>query len=34
MQQIITLTKAELLGLAFIFSTTIAAYIYSMIYFM
>jgi hypothetical protein len=34
MKQIITLTKAEVFGLGFIFSTTVASFIYSMIYFM
>ncbi len=34
MKQIITLTKADYFGLAFIASTTIASLIYSMIYYM
>jgi hypothetical protein len=34
MKQIITLTKGDYFGLAFIFSTTIASFIYSAIYFM
>ncbi len=34
MKQIITLTKADYFGLAFIFSTAIASFVYSMVYFM
>ena len=34
MKQIITLTKADYYGLAFIAGTTIASFVYSMIYFM